>query len=289
MSVESTQRELNQIDKDIASIEKKIAEYTKKESECLNKIGDIRRSITKTTSASTASSKMRQIESLTRDQERAAKSHADEAGKLSEKRTKRGTIALKLQHEQTDADKQLAKKQEQRLKNMQDSYENEISRLRDHLQAQLVQDSTAVKSVYDDRSSDEEFDVLVSHATEDKESFANEFVDILTNEYHLKVWYDALSIAWGDSIHSRIDEGLKKCKFGVVVLSRDYIKKYWTRYELEGLFQRESHGGKLILPIWHNITKKEVEEFSPSLADRNALNTAIMSPHEIAKALVILL
>jgi len=289
MSVESTQRELNQIDKDIASIEKKIAEYTKKESECLSKIGNIRRSITKSTSASTAASKMRQIESLTRDQERAAKSHADEAGKLSVKRTKKGTIALKLQREQADADKQLAKKQEQRLKNMQDSYENEISRLQDHLQAQLDQDSTAVKSVYDNQSSNEEFDVLVSHATEDKESFTNEFVDILTNEYHLKVWYDALSIAWGDSIHRRIDEGLKKCKFGVVVLSRDYIKKYWTRYELEGLFQRESHGGKLILPVWHNITKKEVEEFSPGLADRNALNTAIMSPHEIAKALVALL
>lgn len=289
MSVESTQRELNQIDKDIASIEKKIAEYTKKESECLSKIGNIRRSITKSTSASTAASRMRQIESLTHDQERAAKSHADEARKLSVKRAKRGTIALKLQREQADADKQLAKRQEQRLKNMQDSYENEISKLQDHLQAQLDQDSTAVKSVYDDQSSDEEFDVLVSHATEDKESFTNEFVDILTNEYNLKVWYDALSIAWGDSIHRRIDEGLKKCKFGVVVLSRDYIKKYWTRYELEGLFQRESHGGKLILPVWHNITKKEVEEFSPGLADRNALNTAIMSPHEIAKALVALL
>lgn len=289
MSVESTQRELNQIDKDIASIEKKIAEYTKKESECLSKIGDIRRSFSKSTSASTAASKARQIESLTRDQERAAKSHADEAKKLSDRRTKRGTVALKLQREQTDADKQLAKKQEQQLKNMQASYDNEIAQLQNRLQAQIVQDSTAVKSVFDNRSSVEEFDVLVSHATEDKVTFANEFVDILTNEYHLRVWYDALSIAWGDSIHSSIDAGLKKCKFGVVVLSRDYIKKYWTRYELEGLFQRESHGGKLILPVWHNITKKEVEEFSPSLADRNALNTAVMSPHEIAKALVALL
>ena len=289
MSVESTQHEVNQIDKEIAAIEKKIAEHTKKESDCLSKIGDIRRSITKYTSASTIASKMRQIESLTRDQERAANLHADEAKKLSEKRTKRGTISLKLQREQTDADKQLVKKQEQQLKNMRASYDNEIAQLQRRLQTQLVQDSTAVKSVYDDWSSDEEFDVLVSHATEDKESFANEFVDILTNENHLKVWYDALSIAWGDSIHSSIDEGLKKCKFGVVVLSRDYIKKYWTRYELEGLFQRESHGGKLILPIWHNITKKEVEEFSPSLADRSALNTAIMSPHEIAEALVALL
>ena len=78
---------------------------------------------------------------------------------------------------------------------------------------------------------------------------------------------------------------MKKCKFGVVVLSPNYLKKYWTRYELEGLFQRESYGGKLILPIWHKITKREVQNFSPTLADRKAMNTAIMTPEEIAEKL----
>lgn len=179
MSVESIQRELNQPDNDIASIERKIAQYTKKEAECLSRIGDIRRSITKNTSASIAASKTRQIESLTRDQERAAKSQADEAKKLSAKRTKRDTISLKPQRERTDADNQLVKKQEQQLKNIQASYDNEIAQLHKRLQAQLVQDSTTIKSVFDDRSSIEEFDVLVSHATKDKITFANEFVDIL--------------------------------------------------------------------------------------------------------------
>lgn len=36
---------------------------------------------------------------------------------------------------------------------------------------------------------------------------------------------------------------------------RTSTNKYWTNYELEGLFQREYNGGKLILPIWRNITK----------------------------------
>ena len=40
----------------------------------------------------------------------------------------------------------------------------------------------------------------------------------------------------------KFDKGLKKSKFGVVILSRSYISKYWTNYELEGLFQRESNG-----------------------------------------------
>ena len=68
-----------------------------------------------------------------------------------------------------------------------------------------------------------------------------------------------------------------------------YISKYWTNYELEGLFQRESNGGKLILPIWHNITKQEVQNFSPSLAGKMAMNTAFMTPKEIAEKLYELL
>ena len=53
-----------------------------------------------------------------------------------------------------------------------------------------------------------------------------------------------------------------------------------------GLFQRESNGGKLILPIWHDITKQEVHDFSPVLAGKMAMNTAIMTAHEIADNLV---
>lgn len=68
-------------------------------------------------------------------------------------------------------------------------------------------------------------------------------------------------------------------------MSRSYIGKYWTNYELEGLFQRESNGGKLILPIWRNITKQEVQNFSPSLAGKMAMNTAFMTPKEIAEKL----
>ena len=81
------------------------------------------------------------------------------------------------------------------------------------------------KSIFDSES-EEEYDVFVSHATEDKESFADEFVDILQQKYNLKVWYDAVSIKWGDSMRAEIDKGLKKSKFGVVILSHSYISKY---------------------------------------------------------------
>ncbi|HBC95072.1 MAG TPA: hypothetical protein DCZ10_19815 [Pelotomaculum sp.] len=64
----------------------------------------------------------------------------------------------------------------------------------------------------------------MSHASEDKA----EFVDALCKELEnsgVRVWYDVLSIGWGDSLRAKIDDGLKKSKFGIVVLSKDYIRK----------------------------------------------------------------
>lgn len=132
------------------------------------------------------------------------------------------------------------------------------------------------------------YDAFISHATEDKESFVNEFVEELKNRT-VKVWVDALRIQWGDSLRKSIDEGLKKSYFGVVVISPHFIAKGWTQYELDGLFEREMSGGKVVLPIWHNITKSEVQKFSPSLAGRKAMTTGIMTAGEIADELVKLL
>ncbi len=42
-------------------------------------------------------------------------------------------------------------------------------------------------------------------------------------------------------------------------------------------------GQQVILPIWHNITKQQVIDYSPSLADKLARNTAINTIEEIAK------
>ena len=131
-----------------------------------------------------------------------------------------------------------------------------------------------------------EYDVFVSHAWEDKDDFVDEFVDELRN-LDIKVWYDTSEIKWGDSMRKRIDDGLRKSKFGVAVLSPNYIRegKYWTKAEPDGLFQIDSIGGKVLLPIWHNLTKKEVMEYSPIIASKLAMNTASMTPKEIADEL----
>ncbi|HHV05907.1 MAG TPA: toll/interleukin-1 receptor domain-containing protein [Anaerolineaceae bacterium] len=128
-----------------------------------------------------------------------------------------------------------------------------------------------------------EYDVFISHAWEDKESFVDEFVEKL-KFYGVNVWYDDVNITWGKSLREEIDKGLRKSGFGIIVLSPSYIdeKKYWTKKELNGLFQLESVNSGVILPIWHQLTKSEVLNYSPIIADRKALTTANFTPDEMA-------
>lgn len=71
----------------------------------------------------------------------------------------------------------------------------------------------------------------------------------------------------------------------IVVLSPYYIneKKYWTKKELNGLFQMESVNRGIILPIWHNLTKKDIVNYSPIIADKKAMTTATLTPKEMAE------
>ena len=115
-----------------------------------------------------------------------------------------------------------------------------------------------------------EFDVFISHASEDKDSFVIPLVETLQKE-GVKVWYDNSELTWGDSLRGSIDNGLKNSKYGVVILSKSFLgKKKWTEHELDGLFAMEEIGKKVILPIWHDISREDVLAYSPSLADRLA-------------------
>lgn len=90
----------------------------------------------------------------------------------------------------------------------------------------------------------------------------------------------------GDSLRRKIDAGLAKSKFGVVVLSRSFFGKGWTNYELDGLVTRAVSGEQILLPIWHEITKKELIDYSPSLADKVARSTGTHTIEEIATEII---
>lgn len=132
------------------------------------------------------------------------------------------------------------------------------------------------------QSDDREHDVFISHASEDKEDIVRPLA-IALRSAGLSVWYDEFELKIGDSLRQKIDKGLAKSKFGIVVLSQNFIKKGWTNYELDGIITRVVSGEQVLLPIWHNITKQEVINFSPSIADKLARNTANFTVDEIAE------
>ncbi len=127
-----------------------------------------------------------------------------------------------------------------------------------------------------------EYDVFISHAYEDKDEVVRPLANALLVK-GLRVWYDEFELKIGDSLRRKIDRGLAKSRFGIVVLSKNFIRKGWTNYELDGIISKVNTGEQVLLPIWHGITKQEVLDFSPSLADKVARNTASYTVGEIAE------
>lgn len=114
--------------------------------------------------------------------------------------------------------------------------------------------------------------IFISHASEDKAKFVKPLAIELKK--HHEIWYDEYALKIGDSLREKIDEGLRNCDFGVVVLSKPFFAKNWTQNELGALFALEKRHRKLILPVWHEITKEDLTIYSPMLADKLAANSS---------------
>jgi hypothetical protein len=130
-----------------------------------------------------------------------------------------------------------------------------------------------------------EYDVFISHASEDKDDVVRPLAHALSGG-GLRVWYDEFELRIGDSLRRKIDAGLAKSRFGIVVLSRSFFAKGWTNYELDGLVTRAVSGEQILLPIWHGITKQQLIAYSPSLADKLARSTATHTVEEIASEII---
>lgn len=127
-----------------------------------------------------------------------------------------------------------------------------------------------------------EFDVFISHATEDKDAVVRPLA-LALQELGLDVWYDEFELRVGDSLRRKIDMGISRSRFGIVVLSHAFFSKSWPQYELDGLVTMAISGKQVILPLWHEISKDEVIRQSPSLADKVALRTSDYAIAEIAE------
>ena len=149
--------------------------------------------------------------------------------------------------------------------------------------ATLVEEQMAMK--YGNMATAEyEYDVFVSHANDNKQAF----VDALSaglNRLGIKVWYDSSVLDWGDDWKTKIEEGLAKSRFGIVVLSPQFIDREWTTKELQELLNRQNERHeKVVLPLLYNLTVDDMKAKYPDLAP---IQARVIREDEDAKDVVI--
>ena len=276
LSVNSRRSEVARYQRTVSDLQKKIADESKKEAAKSKNLYSIERTITKSTPASTLRSKQQQITRRLDEIAKIQDKKADMSKKLADQDARLGKAKGSLAKEEDAERKKVIdaeKRREREQLNHQRRITNELRNQYTFQQRSTIQPIRPVK-----------YDVFVSHASEDKEDFVKPLVVALQAAGY-KVWYDEFTLKVGDSLRRSIDAGLANSRYGLVVFSRAFFEKNWTQYELDGLVDREMNGHKVILPIWHLVTKDQVQAYSPSLADKKAINTSLSTLDEVVAQL----
>ena len=92
-----------------------------------------------------------------------------------------------------------------------------------------------------------EFDVFLSHASDDKQKIRP--LAKALKEHGLIVFLDENSIKWGDSIVEKVNHGLMKSTFFVPFLTNTFAEKGWPNKELNSAIQANISRKGRILPI----------------------------------------
>lgn len=128
------------------------------------------------------------------------------------------------------------------------------------------------------------WDVFICHVSEDidyiiqlKEAFVREKID---------VFFAKDELSWGCELHKVINDGLRHSKYGLVVLSKQFVEKCskWTSTELSSLHSKSRLSSQdCILPVWKkDITELEVGDFDMTLVGIKALKEEEMTVDQMA-------
>ena len=126
------------------------------------------------------------------------------------------------------------------------------------------------------RDSYERPKAFISHDSRDKDIFVRELANKLSSML-CPVWYDEYSLIPGQSLRESIEHGLKTCPKCVVVLSKNFFgNPGWTKREFDTVYTREIIEGKrVIVPVWLDVARQDVYDYSPVLADIVGINAQI--------------
>lgn len=259
-----------------------LVDISKKEATLSDRIFRSQQALAKTSSESTARSRRQEIERCQREVLQLKKKRSDAHKKIADE--------TKLLHR---AESRLTAAQQQEYQKTIDEIQQQQMSILQNRASQFEERFLPERSLRlrteapkNPNQAQDHFDVFISHASEDKDDIVRPLAEKL-HEKGYNVWYDDFQLKVGDSLRRSIDKGLSKARFGIVILSPSFFAKNWTQYELDGLVQREqSEQAKIILPIWHHISRDEVLSYSPTLADKIALNTSVASLEQIVDSLV---
>lgn len=279
MSIESIQNRISNIQQEIQTLQRRLTEKSKNEASRTNKISQIKKSINRFTSIYSLQNNEREIGRLEDDIARIQRDKADLTKRISDKTAQLHTYQKELYKEQ---EREQKKFQESILKINREERQKQ-QELLSEIKSFSLEDKykTSCDNVKQEQS---DYDAFICHATEDKEDLVRQLAaELIKNG--LFIWYDEFELKVGDSLRRSIDMGLRRSKFGIVILSPSFFEKNWTQYELDGLVEKEMIGRKVILPLWHKVSKADVFKYSPALADKIALNTESYTIEELAKEL----
>ncbi len=275
-SISIVQSKIKTLQSEINRLKGKLIKEKQNESSAVIKKNRALGGINKNSSMSTINSKTRVAEREEKNRSKAlekqysiSKQIATKEIELSKKQQVLSSLQIKSHEELTNSHNKTLERLDQyqgALEFFQDEYENKLS---------LNPDSMLNK----------DFDVFISHANEDKEDFVKPLISQLTDK-KISFFYDDLSIPWGSNIRKSLDAGIIRSKFCIVVISKPFLDKYWTTYELDGFLQKESISNTtVLLPIWHNISHEEIISVSPTLASRKAIISDSSTIEEIVEGL----
>ena len=92
-------------------------------------------------------------------------------------------------------------------------------------------------------------DVFICHAAEDREEIVAPLIEALEDS-GISVWHDRAEIRWGDSLLSKIEEGLRISRYVLAVLSKHSVKKPWPSNEVRAALSSEILTGNVkLLPL----------------------------------------
>lgn len=126
------------------------------------------------------------------------------------------------------------------------------------------------------------YDVFISHASKDKEEYVDE-LNRAVKKLGINVFYDSDVLSWGDNWKQVILNGTADSEFAIIVISQNFFGREWTERELnEFLGQQNESGQKIVLPLLHGISRRELLDHYPALEEIQYINTADFSKEEIA-------